>query len=67
MTIRFYIVHRADRLSDIIYLMRCNNLQPKKMTMISANPDTEPSLLLLEAQKDRKSGIIVTKPIYANI
>lgn len=64
---RFYIVHRADRLSDIIYLMRCNNLQPKKMTMISANPDTEPSLLLFEAQKDRKSGIIVTKPIYANI
>ena len=64
---RFYMVHRAERLSDIIYLMRCNNLQPKKMTMLSAIPDAEPSLVLIEAQKDRKSGLIITKPIYVNI
>ncbi len=64
---RFYMVHRAERLSDIIYLMRCNNLQPKKLTMIQANPESEPSLVLIEAQKDRKSGLIITKPIYVNI
>ncbi len=64
---RFYIVHRAERLADIIYHMRSNNLQPKKMTFISANPEKEPSLVLIEAQKDRKSGLIITKPIYANI
>ncbi len=64
---RFYMVHRAERLCDIIYLMRCNNLQPKRLTMIQANPESEPSLVLIEAQKDRKSGLIITKPIYANI
>ncbi len=64
---RFYMVHRAERLSDIFYLMRCNNLQPKKLTLVTANPDAEPSLVLIEAQKDRKSGLIITKPIYANI
>lgn len=64
---RFYMVHRAERLSDIIYLMRCNNLQPKKLTMIQANPESEPSLVLIEAQKDRKSGLVITKPIYVNI
>lgn len=64
---RVYMVHRAERLSDIIYLMRCNNLEPKKLTMITANPDAEPSLVLIEAQKDRKSGIVITKPIYVNI
>ncbi len=64
---RFYMVHRAERLSDIIYLMRSSNLQPKRMTMISANPESEPSLVLVEAQKDRKSGLIITKPIYVNI
>ena len=64
---RFYMVHRAERLSDIIYLMRCNNLQPKKLTMIQANPESEPSLVLVEAQKDRKSGLIITKPTYVNI
>ncbi len=64
---RFYMVHRAERLSDIIYLMRCNNLQPKRLTMVHANPESEPSLVLVEAQKDRKSGLLVTKPIYVNI
>lgn len=64
---RFYMVHRTERLSDIIYLMRCSNLQPKRLTMIHANPDSEPSLVLIEAQKDRKSGLIITKPIYVNI
>ena len=61
------MVHRAERLSDIIYLMRCKKLQPKKLSLISANPDLEPSLVLLEAQKDRSSGLIITKPIYVNI
>ena len=64
---RFYMVHRAERLSDIIYIMRSNNLQPKRMSFISANPESRPSLVLIEAQKDRKSGLIITKPIYANI
>lgn len=64
---RFYMVHRAERLADIIYLLKCNNLEPKKMTMITANEISEPSLVLIEAQKDRKSGLIITKPIYVNI
>lgn len=63
---RFYIVHRAERLSDIFYLMRCNNLEPKKLTLVTANPDAVPSLVLIEAQKDRKSGLLITKPIYVN-
>ncbi len=64
---RFYLVHRAERLADIIYIMRCSNLQPKKLTMVTANPEAVPSLVLIEAQKDRKSGLIITKPIYVNI
>ncbi len=63
---RFYMVHRAERLSDIIYLMKCNNLEPKRLTMVTANPEAVPSLVLIEAQKDRKSGLNVTRPIYVN-
>jgi len=63
---RFYIVHLASRLSDIIYLLRCKNLQPKRMTLVSANSSSAPSLVLIEAQKDRKSGLIITKPLYVN-
>lgn len=64
---RFYIVHRAERMADVFVLMRKYRLEPKKMTFICANPESAPSLILVEGQKDRKSGLIVTKPKYVNI
>ena len=64
---RFYMVHRPERLVDILSTMRNYKLEPKRMTMVHANPESEPSLVLIEGQKDRKSGLIVTKPLYINI
>ncbi len=64
---RFYLVHRAERLVDIFTLMRSYHLEPKRMTWVCATPESEPSLILVEGQKDRKSGLIVTKPLYVNI
>ncbi len=64
---RFYMVHRPERLTDILATMRKYKLEPKRMTMVHANPDFEPSLVLIEGQKDRKSGLLVTKPLYINI
>ena len=64
---RFYLVHRTERLAEIVHLMCQNNLQPKRMSFVSANHDSAPSLVLIEAQKDRKNGLIITKPIYVNL
>lgn len=64
---RFYMVHRAERMVDIFVTMRKYKLEPKKMTWVCAGPETPPSLVLIEAQKDRASGLIVTKPRYVNI
>lgn len=63
---RFYMVHRPERLADILSLMRKYKLEPKRMTMVHAHPTSKPSLVLIEGQKDRKSGLIVTKPLYTN-
>lgn len=63
---RFYMVHRAERIVDILVFMRKYKMEPKKMTCVHARPDAPPSLILVEAQKNRNSGIIVTKPIYIN-
>lgn len=63
---RFYLVHRAERIVDILVLMRKYRLEPKKMTWVCARPDSAPSLVLVEGQKDRNSGIVVTKPLYVN-
>ena len=64
---RVYMVHLASRLSDVIFLMKSYNLEPKKLTFVHANPESEPSLILIEAQKDRKSGLLISKPLYVNV
>ncbi len=53
---RTCIVHRADRLSDIIHTMRQNNIEPKRLQFVQ-NGDKEPYLLLIEGVKGGKSGI----------
>jgi len=63
---RLYMVHRAERMTDIFVLMRKYKVEPKKLTWVSAGPNHAPSLILIEGQKDRNSGIIVTKPLYVN-
>ncbi|MBE6675140.1 MAG: SAM-dependent methyltransferase [Ruminococcaceae bacterium] len=60
----FYAVYRPDRLIDLIYALRSNNLEPKKITFIHANSYTPPSLFLISAKLGGKSGLIVDKPIY---
>ena len=63
---RFYMVHRAERVVDIFVFMRKYKLEPKKMTWVCAGPEYTPSLILIEGQKNRNSGLIVTKPLYVN-
>lgn len=60
----FYVVYRPDRLIDLIYALRSNNLEPKKITFIHANTNTPPSLLLISAKLGGKSGLIIDKPVY---
>ena len=63
---RFYLVHRPERLADIFVHMRKYKLEPKKMTWVCAGPKSAPSLVLIEGQKDRSCGLIITKPLYVN-
>lgn len=64
----FYAVYRPDRLIDLIDAMRGSGLEPKRMTYVHANKDTEPSMVLIEAKKGGKCGLKLTKPllIYKN-
>ena len=55
---RTAIVHRADRLCDIVCLMRENNIEPKRLQFVSSG-DKEPYLLLIEGVKGGKSSIKV--------
>jgi len=45
---RFYMVHRADRLADVIFLMRKYKIEPKRVQFIHPNVEKEANLLLIE-------------------
>ena len=56
-------VYRPDRLTDIICAMRENNLEPKRLTLVYADTESEPSMVLIEAKKGGKSGMLLTPPL----
>ncbi|MBE6624459.1 MAG: methyltransferase domain-containing protein [Ruminococcaceae bacterium] len=60
----FYVVYRPDRLSDLIFALKSNNLEPKRLTFIYPNSTTPPCLLLISAKLGAKSGMIVDEPIF---
>lgn len=60
---RVNIVHRADRLTDIICLMREYGIEPKRLAPLSAK-GKEPYALLIEGVKGGKSGLSLLNTIY---
>lgn len=63
---RFFMVHRVDRLVDIITSLRAYKLEPKKMNIIYPKENAEPVVFLIEAHKGGKSGLRVSKVTYAH-
>ena len=64
----FAAVYRPDRLIALIYAMRSCDLEPKRVTLVYADTDSEPSMVLVEGKAGGKAGLVATKPliIYAD-
>ena len=63
---KFYMVHRADRIVDIMYYLRKYKLEPKVLRVVYPNVNKEPNLILVEAKKGAKSGIKILSPLILN-
>ncbi|MDY0210477.1 MAG: tRNA1(Val) (adenine(37)-N6)-methyltransferase [Acholeplasma sp.] len=60
----FYLIHRPDRLTDILSLMRKYNLEPKRIQFVLPRRNTQPNHVLIEAVKGRQQGgLVVLKPL----
>jgi tRNA1(Val) A37 N6-methylase TrmN6 len=59
---RTCMVHRADRLIDVVSCMRENNIEPKRLQLVSGG-DKEPYLFLIEGVLGGKSGLKILKNI----
>lgn len=50
-----YMVHRPERLSDLFYLLKKYNLEPKKLRLVQSYTNSKPKLILVKATKNAKS------------
>lgn len=60
---KFYMVHRPDRLVDIIFLLRKYKLEPKYIRFVQPKLTKKPNLLLIEAVKDGKPDLKFYDPL----
>lgn len=59
----FYAVYRPDRLTDITCSMREYGLEPKRMTFVHADTESEASMVLIEAKRGGRAGMLLTRPL----
>lgn len=61
---KFSMVHRPQRLADIIFSMRMNGIEPKLLRMVHPSPGKKPNLLLISGTRDGNPELRVQEPLY---
>ena len=59
----FYMVHRAERIVDILFYLRQYKLEPKKIRFVHSKVFKEPNLVLIKCFKDGGNGLKIDKPL----
>jgi len=53
----FYIVHRPERLAELIYSLKSHRLEPKRLRFVRHHPGAPVSLVLIESRSGGRSGL----------
>lgn len=61
---RLYMVHRPERLADILCLMRKHRIEPKAIRMVHPNTKKAPNIVLVEGQRDGGAFLKWEPPLY---
>lgn len=60
------LVHRPERLLEIVNLMQKYNIEPKKIQLVYPKKNMEANVLLIEGVKNGKQGLKILPPIYTH-
>lgn len=58
------MVHRTDRLIEIIDLMKKNNIEPKRIRFIYPRENSESNIVLIDGRKNGKPGLKILPPLF---
>lgn len=59
----FFLVHRPDRLEEILSSLKNNNLIPKRLFFVHENINKEAILVFIESKLNGRDGMVVDKPL----
>ena len=59
-----YMVHKAERLVDLLELLRKYKLEPKQLRLIFPREGKEANLVLIKAKKNGNRFLKIDKPLY---
>ena len=60
---RFALIHRPERIADIMYEMRVQKLEPKRIRYIHSDIEKPPVMVMVEGRKCSKPYIITEPPL----
>ena len=59
----FFMVHKPERLDEIIVEMKNVKLEPKRLRVVYPRLDSEPNMILIEGRKCANAGMRIEKPL----
>lgn len=59
----FCLVHRPERLTDLLCTLRSHAVEPKRLRLVCNRPSSAPSLVLIEARRGGKPGLSIEAPL----
>ena len=62
-----YMVHRADRLCDIVCTMRKYKMEPKRLRFVHPDPHKAPGLVLIDGMMGANPSLKIEPHMYVNI
>ena len=62
----FALVHRPERLTDLLTALRTCGLEPKRLRLVQHGPDTPPSACLVEGRRQGRAGLKVLPTLIQN-
>lgn len=59
----FCLVHKPERLTDLLCALREHGLEPKRLRFVSKTAGSAPSLVLAEARRGGRPGLVIEEPL----
>ncbi|MFA5602305.1 MAG: tRNA1(Val) (adenine(37)-N6)-methyltransferase [Bacilli bacterium] len=60
------LVHRTERLVEILCLMKKHNIEPKRLRLVYPKRNKGSNIILIEGKKNGKKGLKILSPLYVH-